>query len=143
MHAPAGRLWSGPGLVVLAGGATVASAGLVGAWVGASGTTSVEAQVHWLEVGIAAVTTSGASAAIWLLTLHRAVRRRTLLSLGPLRAETSQHAAVPRHDELVAVRAGRHHHRPQCALVRGKDVVAASQHEHAADGCTPCGVCRP
>ena len=117
--------------------AAVSVAGIVVAWVGASGKTHLKDEVPWLVVGVIALTIGGLAASTWLGRGLRSIRaerlalRRRLLAMDVGRA-----ASVDRPDVWVMAAGMTRVHRPDCEYVRGKAVT-----EVAPDAAAECAVC--
>ena len=126
---------SGVGLVLLAAG-----------WIGAGGEALFEEQMPFLNLAIAGILVGAVGGAMWLISGLRAVRLRKAAVKTLLAARTPSAPAGSSPDAAGTFVAGpsmtRYHH-PECSLVRGKQVSAASPIEHERAGRRRCGMCQP
>lgn len=130
-----GRLWLLVGQVACL--ATIVAAGRASAERPSPG-----AQGAWVAVAVAAALISAAGNGVWLATLRRAANGRRQQVLARLagqaeRAPAGSPAATGGDGRTVMVAGLTRHHRPNCPLVAGKDVVPATADTQ------PCGWCTP
>jgi hypothetical protein len=143
MEAPAEREplpWRLGDLIRLYAALAVGALLVLAAWLGASGTTKLSAQIAWVNAGIGGLIVGAAGIAWWLLTGRRSIGRRIERLADTLYATPSGPAAATR---LVAGPRMTRYHRPGCPLVEGKSVRPADEAEHRRAGLRPCGVCAP
>ena len=135
--------WLVPDLYRWFGLLLLSLAGLVVAWWGASGTTGMNRQITWLNVGVAALVVGGLGNMTWLLQGRRAlaIRRRVLLAdAAPTPALPSD--PYPEQDGVrFAVPGTSRHHRAGCAAIAGKQVESMSAAQHERAGRRACGLC--
>lgn len=103
-----------------------------------AGRSSVHDQIVWVNVAVIAAVASALASGLWLVGLRRAMAARTRLVVqqvdaGSVADEIDPACPTP---HLVAVPGMTLVHRPDCALVIGKQTRRASAGE-------PCGWCRP
>jgi hypothetical protein len=114
---------------------------LVLAYWWASGTGDADDQVSATVLGVVAVVLVGTAGLIWVLSGRRAVRLRRvelidrIAELGDDRAATLDADDAP----LVGLPGSARFHRPDCLLVRGKDVQLVARDGGGRD----CEMCRP
>ncbi|MEW6471369.1 MAG: hypothetical protein AB1679_03775 [Actinomycetota bacterium] len=151
------ELWSATELLVLLGGLAAGAVILLGAWIGASGTSRYSSLVGWAAFGVAAPAVAGVAAASWILSGIKTIRRETAemgarvteLAAGRDNGESAPiqaRRAVPTilsSEEFVASKGMTRFHRPDCLMVSGKPVTAASVLAHRSAGRVPCGMCLP
>lgn len=131
--------WHDRDLLMVCGTTLAGLALLVTAWFGAGGTASVVLQTAWLNLAVAGFAISSIGQCLWLLRARRAVgeRRIALISLTPREEDPYETKPLPRTATGLVRAAGMVKlHRPDCALLAGKDVTGAA----AGDG-ELCGVC--
>lgn len=124
------------------------------AWVGCGGTARLSHQFAWTSLGVVGFLTAAVGNGLWLLTGRRMVGVR-LRQLLPLEAELDMtepgSRAVPATADpltydpelLVAAEGGSRYHRPDCVLVRGKELETGSRSSFFDSPRTPCEVCEP
>ena len=118
---------------------------LLGAsYLGVSSEVQLKDQVPFLDLGIAGLLVATAGGVGRLAAGMKAVRLRKAAVVALVKwrfdsVETTGQAG-PSNDFVAAARMTRYH-RPNCSLVGGKDVSAATLADHAAAGRRPCGVC--
>jgi hypothetical protein len=128
----------------------VAAVVLIGAWFNASGKNNWTDQVFAADIAVIAVVVSSAASIGLLINGRRQVGLRRERLLGDPGPERPQPAAVvvldipaPRTSELVGGPGLLHFHRADCAMASGRGWPAASSADHAREGRSACGVCRP
>ena len=124
---------------------TALGAGLLGAsYLGVSAEVHLKDQVLFLDLGIAGLLVGTFGGVRWLAAVVKAVRVRKSAAVALVRwrfgsVGTTGPAGSP--EGLVAAERMTRYHRPECSLVAGKDVTAATLAEHSAAGRRPCGMC--
>jgi hypothetical protein len=125
--------------------ATALGAALLGAsYVGVSAEVHLKDQVPFLDLGVAGLLVAAVGGVRWLAAGIKAVRVRKATDLALVRSRFgSVEATGPAgpSDDFVATARMTRYHRPNCSLVAGKDVRAATAAEHSAAERRPCGVC--
>lgn len=123
---------------------------LLAAYVQVSGTASLSWQIGWTSLGIVGLVIGGFGNTLWLLAGRRAVgaRQRRLVPDRPIHtaaaaSQCNNCKGQREADSLVAGLKMTRYHRPDCVLVRGKDVQARSRADHERASCRPCQVCEP
>jgi hypothetical protein len=115
-------------------------------WLGAGGEALLEEQMPFLDVAVAGLLVGAAGGALWVIAGIRAVRSRKAVvkALVAVRAGgTAAGAASVRSDMFVAGAAMTRFHRPDCSLVAGKELAAATRVDHQRAGRRACGMCAP
>ena len=141
--------WRLPELLFLYVTTAVGAVVLAVGWWGTSGTAKLTHQIPWLCLAAGGLIVLGAGNSLWLLLGRRAVadRRRVLLAAFDALPVPAGPDAVPATDGAgprpVAATGMGHYHRPDCQLVAGKAVRAATPATHEKAGRRPCGMCRP
>jgi hypothetical protein len=120
-------------------GTLIGTAGILAGYLGAAGTVDLRAQLAWTALAVGATIVSGAGNAMWLASRYKLVRAR----IGKLSVPAVPVRPAQIDGRLVASRAMTRYHRPDCLMVRGKTVRAASPSVHHRAGRNPCGVCEP
>jgi hypothetical protein len=122
---------------------------IVTAWFEASGATSQDTQILWLDVGTAGVIVAGAGNVLWLLSGRRQVGelRRALtpaLFARVAQPDSRPEATAAKVDPGLLVTGAdmTRYHRADCLLVAGKQVEAGSEATHRSRGLRPCQVCQ-
>jgi hypothetical protein len=112
-------------------------AGIVVAWVGASGQTHLGDEIPWLVVGVLALTVGGIAGATWLGRGLRSIRTERLALRRRLVAmDVGRPAAAGRSDIWMIAPGMTRVHRPDCEYLRGKTA------REVAPGSAPeCVVC--
>ena len=124
---------------------TALGASLLGAsYLGVSTEVHLKDQVLFLDLGIAGLLVGTFAGVCWLAAVVKAVRVRKSAAVALVRwrfgsVGTTGPAGSP--EGLVAAERMTRYHRPECSLVAGKDVTAATLAEHSAAGRRPCGMC--
>jgi hypothetical protein len=127
------------------------------AWFEASGAVDLNAQIVWLNVGAIGVIVAGSGNVLWLLTGRRGVGELRQALTPALSAHFAQVGELtgggtvapttsfePRVEDPGLFVSGAdmtRYHRPECLLVRDKEVRAAPATRHRARGLQPCQVC--
>jgi hypothetical protein len=122
-------------------------------WYGASGSSRVDTQIAWTNLGVAGAVFLAAVNAMWLVAGRRevALRCRTLYraASSPLPPAVALGAGPapmtpgPGAEQFLASDSMRWYHRPDCLCAAGKAVQASGRHVHEEAGRTACRVCRP
>jgi hypothetical protein len=151
------ELWTVTELLVLLAGLAAGAIILLAAWIGASGTSRYSSLVGWAAFGVAGPAVAGMAAASWILSGLRTIQRDRA-EMGARVAELAATRAIggtppvrTRHavpsilspEEFVASKGMTRYHRPDCLMVKGKAVAAASVLTHRSAGRVPCGMCLP
>lgn len=130
---------------------TVAGAACLTAYLLAAERATVEEQLGWVNMALAALVVSGCANVAWLLRGRRAVglRYRGVFGrLGP-RVETAGPPSITTTADagasapLIAGDGLTRYHRHGCALAVDRDWPSATRADHEQAGRQPCGVCRP
>jgi hypothetical protein len=139
---------------------------VVAAYAGAGHEVTADRQTGWVELGIAGLLVVAVANTGWLLAGRRACwrLRHSLLPAGPGMAwptvaepgsgtpgraapgpalPTTLLAGTAQRGELVAGAVMTWYHAPTCPMAAGREVVAAGEAEHRAQGRRPCGICLP
>jgi hypothetical protein len=133
-------------------GLTIVAAGvvLVGSWFNASGKNDWNDQVTAVDIAIIAVVVASASSIGLLINGRRRIGLRREALLGDPGTSAAAPAAVvadiPTQRSSSALVGGPgllHFHRADCSMAVGRGWPEASAAEHARDGRSACGVCRP
>jgi hypothetical protein len=144
-------VWARPAGRLLAGANLAGAALIMIAWWGVIGAATFRQQFAGLALAAAGVTLALAADIGWVLNGRSAVAglRRTVLpgmvALRPVRRSgqgVTDRPSGPSAPTAPFVAAGtRRYHRPDCLLVRGKDVTALSgptaEHPEACEVCEP------
>jgi hypothetical protein len=123
---------------------TIATIGLIGSWVGISGTLVPSRQMLWLAIAIGSVAVGGLGVMRWLLSSFRSVRIRQSRMVDGVAARLVLDEPRPAADSsqpLVTAARMTHFHLADCPLMDGKTAtrVTASRRKRL----TPCAVCVP
>jgi len=135
--------WQSNDAIRLYVGSGSAFVGIFVAWWAAGGTVRTGTQVGWAVVAVVAIAASGTVNCRWLLAGRRSVAMRRVSVITELEmiapSLAADAAAPPRLDrgEWVALSGSKLYHRPTCALIARKPVVAVT----TPGARTPCGVC--
>ena len=127
---------------------TVVAAVLFIAWMEGSSELLARQQEPWLNVGIAAVTVSGALNALFLMEGRRAVsaRRARAFATASLRTRNGSRpvllSGVPAPSFGASTTMTRYH-RPACPLASGKAIELHTRDIHESAGRRPCAICQP
>jgi hypothetical protein len=137
-------LWRPLDRVAVALGNFAGLAAVVAAYAGASHEAAADRQMGWVDLGIAGLLVVAVANTGWLLAGRRACwrLRHSLLPAAPGMAWPT--AAAPDTAPpgvFVAGPAMTWYHWPDCRMVAGRDVAAATEAEHRAGGRRPCGIC--
>lgn len=119
---------------------------LVVGWWGASGTPRQDRQIAWLVVAILGIVVLGIGSFLWLLAGRRALGTRRAVVMDALAtrlAAATGEEATTVDEPLVAVAGTVRYHRPDCQLVTGKDIRAATLAAHRRVRRRPCEMCEP
>lgn len=123
-------------------------AGIIGCWFGATDEVVWREQTGWLIGGIFCTGLVVLGGGLWVLIGLRRVRQgfrdlrrdqRVALGLTRSRTARSTEADPVRTDQLVTSGQMTRAHRPDCLLLRGKQVVAVAPGD--VDKYSRCGVC--
>ena len=109
------------------------------AWIGASDTTDWDTQMGWTALSMAGVVVVCIGVGIWLFRGFARVRAEARAVRRSVAARIARNGPTVEDDisnGWVTVAGMAHRHRPDCLLVRGKNVVATDEAVLA-----PCGVC--
>lgn len=130
--------------------ALTTAAGVIVCYLTASSTLELSTQLTCVAVAIILVAVAGAGWAALLTDGLRSVRVRRLevaRDIVLLLETQDQRPKVPvgasEVPSLVSGDRMSKYHRPECLLVKGKQVSAATLSEHAAADRTACDVCKP
>jgi hypothetical protein len=120
-------------------------AAIVLGYLGVAGTLHVGLQLPYLVsgglLGLALVVLG--SALIVLQVVGRQVRLLRQLVDGTRATAATLEAPAETDGSVVAVKGARRFHRPDCILVRGKDVERLRRETASERGLAPCEVCDP
>jgi hypothetical protein len=120
----------------------VIGAGAAGvAWWAGSREASLDAQIRWVNLGMAGFITAAVGEITWVRQARLALRtrRRTLL---PDVATVDAVVAEPVAATVIAGPGLALFHRPACPLALGRDWAAVDRTAAVEDGRSACGVCR-
>ena len=121
---------------------------MIAGWWMASGTTSIGAEVAWLNVAVLGLVVAGIANGLWLAMGYRSIvlARNVVITpgqdLSPVRPDVR---ARPGEGEksLVTADAMSRYHRADCQLVVGKELRTADRSVHEQSSRKPCEVCEP
>ena len=129
--------------------AVLGIAGVIACWFGATSEAVWRQQTSWLIGAIFCTGLVGLGGGLWVLIGLRRVRQgfrdlrrdqRVALGLSRVRGSADRTAAAPgAAGELVRAKDQTRVHRPDCLLLRGKQVVAVAPAD--VDQYSRCGVC--
>lgn len=127
---------------------TVSFVALLFAWWGTAEHATVNDQIGWLVLGIAAAGMAALCCAIFLASGYHAIslKRTELLRLLPVGASPATCTTAvgeARSELLLALPAASFFHRADCQFVRDKHATSAVREEHTAAGRRPCPACAP
>lgn len=136
--------WGGDAIVMLSLVALLAVLVIGTSWFGSAQTASISRQAMWLQIAIAGLVIFVLGLCVWLLRGHRTINERRIglvtLDYGhenmPASPTIPEPAGATAALDLVRAEGMSRVHQPDCALVAGKRIEAAT----FADG-PPCGVC--
>jgi hypothetical protein len=138
-QALAGTPWKVGDVVRLVSRSGIGLVGLVGAWVGCSGSVVFRHQAGWTAGAILAVVIGATGGVTWVLSALGAVGRERRLVKSRITALYLSDRAPSTETAFGGFVAGegmQRYHRPDCDVVRGKSVRPVS-----GVGFTPCGMC--
>lgn len=136
--------WGGRELIQFVALSVASLVLLAAGWFGAGGEALLEDQVPFLNLAVAGLLVGAAGGALWVIAGLRAVRSRkaAVKVLLAARAGRPGAGAAPAGSEvLVAGAAMTRFHRPDCSLVAGKELAAATRADHERAGRRACGMC--
>ena len=123
-------------------GHAVAALAVLVASLGARNTGDLGRQSDWTALAVAALALGVLTSALWLLGGRRAVgRRRVDLAKAAAAIFEVPPTAAAQGDHRVATVVMSRYHRPNCQMVRGKELVTVPVEEHQRAGRTACAVC--
>jgi hypothetical protein len=112
------------------------------AWERAGTTATLDGQITWLNVGVAALVLSAGAHGATIFVGRRAIGRRRAQLLPDPVVTTEPIGASSVGETWIWVAGTRRAHRPACPLTQGKVVVAADPdliREHSLLRCEVCG----
>jgi hypothetical protein len=121
-------------------------AAVVIGWVVISGTTVWRTQVIWTAVATGGVAIASTGAGLWLIAGFGTVARERRAVIELLRQTRTAAPAAQldlADDTVVTAPSMTRFHRPDCPLVKGKSVSAATYAAVARRNLQPCGMCQP
>jgi hypothetical protein len=143
----AGPLWTARHRAGLGLALVLAGAGVLVGWIGTANSPATDDAVRWVVLTVLSLVLAVFAGALWVLALRRRIGLRRAALLPAVTTSLGPGPTAPRttdtSDRLVATARMRYFHRPDCRLVRNKDLQVADRAAHANEGRSACPVCAP